>query len=135
MKKLLLLVITITMWQASFSQNFYHATAGEMIFGFSDAAYTADNSGLYGRNNEGDITDAMRFTIWFHLGYYYHMDFTNNFGVYTGVVNRNVGFITSEMPSDLKEVAPVKYKRRSYTLGVPLAIKFGNLKDGMYIYS
>ncbi len=134
MKKLLLLVISITIWQASFSQKFYHATAGEMIFGFSNAAYTADNSGLNGRNSKSDISDAVRFSIWFHLGYYYHMDFTNKFGLYTGIVNRNVGFITSEMSTDNESIDPVKYKRRAYTLGVPLAIKFGNLKDGMYFF-
>lgn len=134
MKKLLLLVISIIIVQASFSQNFYHATAGEMIFGFSNAEYTHDNSGLNSNNKADDISDAMRFSVWLHLGYYYHMDFTNKFGAYTGIVNRNVGFITVEKPSDKTLYDPVKYKRRSYTFGVPLALKFGNLKDGMYVF-
>ena len=134
MKKLLLLLFIITISLSSFSQKHYTAFAGEMIFGFSNAAYTSNNSGLNGRNDAGSISDAMRFTIWVHLGLYSHFDFSKHFGIYTGIVNRNVGFITSEMPSEMKFTSKVKWKRRSYTLGVPLAIKFGDLDKGMYAF-
>ena len=134
MKKLLLLLFVFTISQTVFSQKISHAFAGEMIFGSSNAEYTADGSGAQSNNTAGQIQDALRFTIWFHVGYYTHIDFNKNFGIYTGLVNRNVGFITKEMPSEAGLSDKVKWKRRAYTLGVPLAIKFGNLEKGMYIF-
>ncbi len=134
MKKLLLLIIVITISQTAFSQKVYNAVAGEMIFGFSDASYTADGSGILGNNSQGSIAGPMRWTVWFHLGFYTHYDFSKNVGLYTGIVNRNIGFITDERPSDSRFTDKVKWKRRSYTLGIPLAIKIGNLEKGMYVF-
>jgi hypothetical protein len=48
-----------------------------------------------------------------NIGQYFHVDFTNNIGLYTGLAVRNVGFIYD---TDI----PTKTIRRSYTLGVPL---------------
>ena len=134
MKKILLLLLVISISQTSFSQKISHAFAGEIIFGSSNASYAVDGSGIAGNNKAGSVTGPIRFSIWLHLGYYTHIDFSKNFGIYTGLVNRNVGFITQEMPSEKALTESVKWKRRSYTLGVPLAIKFGNLENNMYVF-
>ena len=135
MKKLLLLLFLISLSQVAISQKLYTGVSGEMIFGFSDASYTSDGSGVLSNNKQGSVTGPMRFTIWLHLGLYTHYDFNKHFGIYTGIVNRNIGFITNEMPSESGLTDKVKWKRRAYTLGIPLAIKFGNLEKGMYMFA
>ena len=55
------------------------------------------------------------------------MDFSNSIGLYTGVAIRNVGFIYD---TDL----PTKTIRRSYNLGVPLALKLGVFDKHMYLF-
>jgi len=117
------------------AQEIYNTTSGEIIFGWSDAKYTAKN---YKDDGAGDIQDAVRFTVWFHLYSHWHFDFSNKFGLYTGLGNRNIGFITKEMSSEPDAITDdhymVKWKRRSYALGVPLAIKLGNFSKGFYIF-
>jgi hypothetical protein len=56
-----------------------------------------------------------------------NFDLTDNIGLYTGLAIRNVGFIYDE---DI----PQKTIRRSYTLGVPLAIKLGSFNKHIYIF-
>jgi len=135
MKTLLTLIVILLFANFSFAQKVYNTTAGEMIFGFSNAAYTTPDAGdkLHDGNKEGSITDAMRFTVWFHVGTYWHYDFNNNIGVYSGISNRNIGFITKEAAT--KETTDlVKWKRRAYSVGVPLAVKFGDLENGFYFF-
>lgn len=139
MRNLLLLIALTFITSISFAQNkIYTTSSGEVIFGFSDAAYNQPgippSPALPNNNVSGSITDAMRFTIWFHLGYYFHYDFNNNFGLYTGITNRNIGFITKEAAS--KETTDlVKWKRRSYTAGIPLALKFGSFDNDFYFFA
>lgn len=101
--------------QLGFSQKTYFVNSGELIFSWSDVVYA-----------DVDIHSNMRFTCWFHLGEYVNFDFGNNFGMYTGISVRNIGFITEEND--------VKTKFRSYTLGVPLAFKLGNLEKNTYVF-
>ena len=123
------------------AQEIYNTLSGEMIFSWSDANYnTPDNGGslMYG-NVAGETSDALRFTIWFHLYSYWHFDFSEKFGLYTGIGNRNIGLITYESSSvkgeSLNNFYNVKWKRRSYALGAPLAFKFGNLPKDIYFYA
>jgi hypothetical protein len=97
------------------SQSVYPITSGEFIFSFADVEM-----------NEQDVPVDMRFSLFFHYGQYWHFDVFNNLGFYTGGAIRNVGFITDE--------DNYKVKRRSYTLGVPFAVKLGSFRDGMFIY-
>jgi hypothetical protein len=115
------------------AQEFYTTVSGEMIFSWADAAYTQAQGGdqLPNGNSAGDINDAMRWTVWFHLHFNFHYDFNKHFGLYTGIGNRNIGFITRENSSFLDENGNsteenIKWKRRAYALSIPLAIKFGN---------
>ena len=130
---LLFLIVSI-----SKGQDIYNTTSGEVIFGWSTARYNAptDGSRLINGNAEGTINDAVRFTIWFHFSSSWHYDFSQRFGVYSGISNRNIGFITREMSTSVNEQTNlpymVKWKRRSYALGIPLALKIGNMEKGFY---
>jgi len=141
-KKLLLTFIVILALGSSAlkAQEIYNTTSGEIIFGWSDAQYNTPGAGdqlMYG-NSPGKTQDAVRFTVWFHLYSYWHFDFSKKFGLYTGIGNRNIGFITNEMSSSVDENTGkrymVKWKRRSYALGAPIALKVGNLDKGMFLF-
>ena len=61
-----------------------------------------------------------RFTWMLNVGAYYNYDFNEHFGFYTGAEIKNLGVII--------KTDGVKYKRRVYTLGIPLAFKLGHMK-------
>lgn len=119
MKKTLFLIIAVLFIfsiPASFSQQIYRTTGGEFIFSFADV----EENGI-------NVPTNMRFTMFFHFTEKIHFDVTDNLGFYSGIGIRNVGLITDE--------DNYKIKRRSYMLGVPLAIKLGSFKDNFYVYA
>lgn len=79
-------------------------------------------------NNGEHVRNIPRFTMFFNVGTNYNYDFSNNFGIFTGLNIKNIGLITK--PND-----SVKLKQRVYTLGVPLGIKVGNLRDGFFFFA
>lgn len=93
----------------------YSTSSGELIFSFAD--YTINGQA---------INNPVRFTCFFHLGINQHFDFTDRIGMYTGGAIRNVGFTSTSGDSMVK--------RRNYYIGIPLAIKLGNLNKDTYIY-
>ncbi|HLO57613.1 MAG TPA: hypothetical protein VK179_02665 [Bacteroidales bacterium] len=97
------------------AQKIYSLSGGEMMFQFSEIQTEHDN-----------INSRLRFTTAFHFGEYLHLDITNNFGLFSGIGLRNVGFITDEND--------VKTKYRSYNLGVPLALKAGSFRKDVYFF-
>ncbi|MCK5857514.1 MAG: hypothetical protein KAG64_08490 [Bacteroidales bacterium] len=137
-KQLFILALFIILHNQSHSQSIYNTTNGEAIFGWSTAKYNKpdDGSRLINGNTEGTVNDAIRFTIWFHFSSHWHYDFSQRFGIYTGIGNRNIGFITKEMSTSVDDNTGlpymVKWKRRSYALGIPLGIKIGNMDKGFY---
>jgi hypothetical protein len=63
-------------------------------------------------------------------------DLSNNFGVFTGLALRNVGYIYDHYNLNYQDPGVdkfVKKKFRSYNVGVPVGIKVGNL-DNFFIY-
>lgn len=114
--------------------DIYKTNGGELIFSFVDM-----------ENGGEDISNIPRFSAFFHVGQKWHFDFGNNFGAFTGYGIRNVGFITEndgiredefedfweKLESDEEEI---RVKRRSYSLGVPLALKLGNFRRGAYVF-
>lgn len=99
------------------SQDVYSLTGGELLFQFSNT----EIEGL-------DVSDQMRFTMFFHWGQNWHLDFNNSTGLFTGFAIRNVGFIYDEDTPFQKTI------RRSYTLGMPLALKIGSFKHHLYLF-
>jgi len=108
-------IISFCIFLNTNAQETYTENSGELIFSFSDV-----------KNNGENIDTKMRFSFFFHMGRQRHIDFDNNYGVYTGFGLRNIGFIT-----DYNNYVE---KRRSYALGVPAAIKIGSFKDHYYFY-
>ena len=100
------------------AQKPYLASAGEMIF----------SMGIVG-SDSADLSPVVRFSPVFNLQQQVHLDFSDQLGIYTGLGVRNVGLITHHIDSFNNEE---KIKERSYSLGLPLALKFGKLKEGSY---
>jgi len=101
------------------SQDVYSMSSWESLFQWADVSATPQNS--------SNITEKLRYTIVWNAGQYWHVDFSNSVGLYTGVAIRNVGFIYD---TDI----PAKTIRRSYNLGVPLALKLGVFDKHIYIF-
>ncbi len=120
---LLLLILFLQALQPGFAQKqVYTTSGGEMIFQMSDV-----NSG--GSEPETNL----RWTVFLHLGSYTHMDFTNNIGMYSGLALRNIGFISNEDdPNNPGNY--MKTIRRTYNLGIPLALKLGSFDNNMYLF-
>ena len=112
------------------SVDIYSTNGGEFIFSFADVDVA-----------DADVSGILRFSAFFHVGQKWHFDFSNNFGLYTGYGIRNIGFITEDDGIMIEEFADqiqadddIKIKRRSYTLGIPLAFKLGNFDRNAFVY-
>jgi len=118
MKKYLLLLGATAMLvhPETLSQDVYPISSSEFLFQFANI----ENPNLPGINRN------MRFTIVFNYGQYWHVDFNDHLGMYTGLAVRNVGFIY-DTPD------PSKTIRRSYTAGIPLALKIGAFDKHLYV--
>jgi hypothetical protein len=79
--------------------------------------------------SHGDkMNNNMRFTIFFNTGTNVHFDIFSWGGLYTGLAIRNMGYIQDEVPDpDIDKI-----KRRSYTLGLPLAVKVGKMEKVIF---
>lgn len=96
--------------------KYYLASAGETIFSLGIV-----------ESKSSDLSPVVRFSPVFNIQEQMHFDFNDHFGIYTGIGVRNVGLISHV--TDLSGNTE-KIKERSYSLGVPLAFKFGDLKSG-----
>lgn len=70
---------------------------------------------------------TLRFSGFYHTEELMHIDFGTRFGMYSGVGIRNVGLVETNNNTDYK------IKRRTYMLGVPLALKIGGMKSKKYL--
>ena len=86
--------------QPSVAQEVYPISAWEFLFQFADIEKAST-----------DVSNKLRFTIVVNFGQYWHFDFNNNVGMYSGLAVRNVGFIY-DTP------LPTKTIRRTYNLGI-----------------
>jgi hypothetical protein len=108
-------------------RNWYSMTASEIIFSYGEVkSFTGPaTTETYKLNN------IVRFTCFFHIQEQFHYNFNNHFGLYTGIGIRNVGLINDIYISD--SLSSVTVKQRSYSLGIPLALKIGNMKQGAFL--
>ncbi|MCK5137538.1 MAG: hypothetical protein KAR19_17265 [Bacteroidales bacterium] len=115
------------------AQRVYHSSGGEVIFSGADVNF----SGV-------DVNTNVRFTLFFHTQQLINLDLTENIGLYTGLAIRNVGLITEDLYQNMgflniDETHPdynknTKYKRRSYSLGFPIAFKLGSFDKNFFFY-
>lgn len=85
--------------------NTYWSSGGEWIF---------STGAIDGSNN------VIRWSPVINLQNFLNFDQSQNFGTFTGINLRNVGFIYDESAS-------VRKKIRTYNLGIPVGVKIGNL--------
>lgn len=119
MKKILFVSLSFFLVQCAWAQNsessagsanIYTVSTGETILSFGIVDAEPLNTGT-----------VARFTPFFNFGQQVHFDFSENFGIYTGLNLRNVGMIT-----DLND--SVRVKQRTYNLGLPIAFKIGDVE-------
>jgi hypothetical protein len=120
---LLILLVSIK----GFSQSKTYVTSGlELIFSWAEIS----------DNNKGESAD-LRFAPVINIQSFTHLDFSEKFGIYSGLAIRNVGYIygnykTPVSPSNSVSTT-VEKRFRSYNLGIPVAFKLGNLNK-IFIY-
>lgn len=76
--------------------------------------------------NNSTTAGTLRFTAFLNIGITFNLDFGDNFGGYTGIDIKNVGFIMDD------PVAGGTAKYRTYNVGVPVGIKIGNMSPGRH---
>ncbi len=117
------------------AQKIYFSGASEIILSFSNLEY---NSAYTAAFPESEITNTnMRFALFYITERQVNFDFTQNIGMYTGLALRNTGMISDEVMILAENgFVPEDYKivRRFYSIGIPLAIKLGALKDRHLLY-
>lgn len=121
----LLLILLVSF--KGFSQSKTYVTSGlELIFSWAEIS----------DNNKGESAD-LRFAPVINIQSFTHLDFSEKFGIYSGLAIRNVGYIYGNYKtpvSPTNSVSTTVEKRfRSYNLGIPVAFKLGNLNK-MFIY-
>jgi hypothetical protein len=108
-----LLLVAATTAFAQDGKKVYTTTSGELIFSFADINYKG-----------GETGSIMRFSPVVNIQNWVNIDKSDNFGLFSGLSVRNVGFIYE--PPDQPGI---KKKYRTYNLGIPIGIKVGNLSD------
>jgi hypothetical protein len=94
----------------------YSSSSIEIIFSFADIDIDQQN-----------VSTVLRFAPVLNLQYLYNIDFSDQFGFFTGLDLRNLGFI---FKNDMNQ----RWKHRVYAIGLPVGLKFGNLDNGLFIY-
>ncbi len=92
------------------TNDVYTASTSETIFSFGIVDAAPLNTGT-----------ILRFSPFFNFGQQLHVDFSENLGMYVGLGLRNVGMI-----NDLND--SIRVKQRTYNVGIPVALKFGNME-------
>lgn len=120
-----------------FAQRKHYITnGGETIFSWGQLEYTdAFKSRYFGAEV---MNNPVRFTIFINAQELVHLDLNNSIGFFSGLAFRNVGMISDEvLPVDYTtndQYQNTKIIRRTYSLGIPLAIKLGSFSDHFYVY-
>lgn len=98
----------------------YVTSGGELIFSLASI-----------EQNGNSENATLRFSPVVNFQVMLNKDVNKNFGVFTGLALRNVGYI---LPN-YKDTNNLEYKKkfRSYNLGIPVGIKLGNL-DKTFFY-
>ena len=77
-------------------------------------------------NNGQSVNTNARFSGFLNIESNIHFDFTKSFGLFTGYSFRNIGLIITEND---------KTKYRSYSFGIPVSFKYGQLEENRFFYA
>jgi hypothetical protein len=120
--KFALFIVSIFSFFPVFSQsNTYVTTGVEMIFSFANIK----DQGVSASSN-------LRWAPVLNLQSILNRDINQNFGLFSGIALRNVGYIYDNYTNPEDETV-YKKKFRSYNLGIPIGIKIGDL-DNLFFY-
>ncbi|HTB33120.1 MAG TPA: hypothetical protein VK808_13920 [Bacteroidia bacterium] len=97
-------------------------------YGMTGAQLIFSEGGV--NDNGATLHNIVRFTCFFHVQHQFHYDFGKAMGLYTGFSIINVGFINT-IP--VPDGSSATLKQRSYSVGIPLGLKFGNMPKGNYL--
>jgi hypothetical protein len=128
MKHLLstLLCIILISFESNGQSKTYVTSGLELIFSWAEIS----------DNNKGESAD-LRFAPVINIQSFFHKDFNEHFGLFSGLALRNVGYIYSnyKLPVTATNtvITTVEKRFRSYNLGIPIAIKLGNLNK-IFVY-
>jgi len=117
-----LLVMTFTTslgWsqETKAQKKIYTTTGGEVILSWADA-----------KDNGADANSVLRFAPFFNFQNQLHVDMHDKLGFFTGLNIRNIGFIYDD-PVEVN----TRYKLRTYSLGIPFAVKVGTMQ-GTFVF-
>ena len=121
---LLLFFLALAIGQATAQDStavktWYELSGSEFILSFGDV-----------RSNGQKLDNDPRLSGFLHFNYQLHYDYTPSYGIYSGLSLLNVGF-TNHLP--LANGDNLLLKQRSYSLGIPLAFKWGNMQKRNYL--
>lgn len=105
----------------------YWTSGGELIFATADYKVNSDHIG-----------GPVRFSLFLHLNSKYNLDLGKHAGLAFGYSVKNLGFATrgekfAPLNDPLNPRDYDKIVRRSYTLGVPIMLKLGNMKEDRFL--
>jgi len=83
------------------------------------------STSITSRPGKSTYLTTPRFTAIVNFGFSFHYDLNEHFGFLSGLGLRNMGFIDKYGDSTVK--------RRVYSLGIPLGIKFGDLRNRNFV--
>ncbi len=129
MKKLICLAVcSLSFLVQSFSQSntnlskAYLTSGSEFIFSLANL-----------EQNESSESSVLRFSPVVNFQVMLNKDMSKNFGLFTGLGVRNVGYIMNDYIDPSNNLS-YKKKFRSYNLGLPVGFKAGNL-DRTFFYA
>lgn len=133
MKRYFILLIFSFLSYFLHAQNSYWTATTSYILSSSNASYENPLK-------PGDIVsiaDAPRFTLWLNFNMFYNYNFGKNIGLLSGFGLNNIGLITKELSTITDSTSDdfnkdVSWKRRAYTITVPLALKIGKVDNGFH---
>jgi hypothetical protein len=124
MKNILLtLLLTVIVMVAGNSQSspVYYSAGMEMPFSWANIT-----------DNGQDASSTMRFAPFFSFSSLTHKDFSPKAGIFGGFSVKNVGYIYEDYREPVNGFTQKK-KFRTYNVGIPVGLKFGNLAS-TFIY-
>lgn len=110
---LFLLLFTVVTGYSQSTNKVYTTTSGELIFSWAGISQNGSEAG-----------SVMRFSPVVNIQNWVNIDKSENFGLFSGLSVRNVGFIYDD-PTQPN----VRFKARTYNIGIPIGVKIGNLSD------
>jgi hypothetical protein len=136
------ILLAINTSEISAQLQVYRSGGGEIILSGADIRMIPSGAGPA---SAVDVNNNMRFTLFYHLQQFVNIDLGKRIGFYTGAALRNVGLIQEDLYqymgfTGVDNTHPnwnktTKIKRRSYSLGFPVALKLGMIDKHYFIYA